>query len=49
MGFSDDMDKVSAVLNCAWKKAQGKKRKHYGKLFFYNLGNVSFAFLHLFI
>ena len=24
MGFSDDMDKVSAVLNCAWKKAQGK-------------------------
>jgi len=24
MGFADDMDKVSAVLNCAWKKLQGK-------------------------
>jgi hypothetical protein len=24
MGFSEDMDKVSAVLNCAWKKIQGK-------------------------
>ena len=24
MGFKEDMDKVSAVLNCAWKKLQGK-------------------------